>query len=578
MLRDEGPLDADGRLHGRLRRAELRHAAATRGSSNLWRLDELRGIERARRRAVDRRAGDLHRDLIRSPLVQQRAADARRRPRARSAACRSRIAARSAATSRTPRRPATRCRCWRPPTRASCCASADGDAARAVHAFYTGYRQTVRAAGRADRRASRFRAFAGRQWFRKVGTRAAQAISKVVMAARATAATSAAHRARQRRADGRAAARTEAALAAGASIADAQRILLRRDRADRRHALDGRVPPARGGEPAREFWRESGQVDADRSRAARRAAGRANGRHPSTSTAAASSRSAARTTRRRRGDRRCGESRGLAGHRRHARPRQRAGPHRMGRLRDGDARGRAPAASRRSSTCRSTAIPATTTVAALDAKRHAARGLMPRRRRRSGAASCRATRATLEPLVDAGVRGFKCFLVPSGVDEFAHVGEGRSRAGDAGARAARCPAAGARGAARVSSAPHRGRPRELSRRIAATRPVDAERRRDRPDGDARARVQAPASTSCTVVGGGASEAVAAARADGVPITARDLSALPDVRRRRDSRRRDRVQVRAADSERGAIARRCGGAANRARSISSRPITRRRRRR
>ena len=29
----------------------------------------------------------------------------------------------------------------------------------------------------------------------------------------------------------------------------------------------------------------------------------------------------------------------------------------------------------------------------------------------------------LDALVDAGVRGFKCFLVPSGVDEFPAVGE-----------------------------------------------------------------------------------------------------------------------------------------------------------
>ncbi|PYR15381.1 MAG: allantoinase AllB [Acidobacteria bacterium] len=67
-------------------------------------------------------------------------------------------------------------------------------------------------------------------------------------------------------------------------------------------------------------------------------------------------------------------------------------------------------------------VPATTTVAALDEKRSAARG------------RCHVNVAfwggvvpgnapQLEPLVDAGVRGFKCFLVPSGVDEFQHVGE-----------------------------------------------------------------------------------------------------------------------------------------------------------
>jgi len=67
-------------------------------------------------------------------------------------------------------------------------------------------------------------------------------------------------------------------------------------------------------------------------------------------------------------------------------------------------------------------IPATTTVAALEAKRRAAAGL------------CRVdvgfwggvvpgNADQLEPLVAAGVRGFKCFLVPSGVDEFPAVGE-----------------------------------------------------------------------------------------------------------------------------------------------------------
>jgi allantoinase len=67
-------------------------------------------------------------------------------------------------------------------------------------------------------------------------------------------------------------------------------------------------------------------------------------------------------------------------------------------------------------------IPATTTVAALEAKRLAASG------------RCHVDVAFwggvvpgnndgLEPLVRAGVRGFKCFLCPSGVNEFAHVSE-----------------------------------------------------------------------------------------------------------------------------------------------------------
>ena len=94
----------------------------------------------------------------------------------------------------------------------------------------------------------------GRQWFRKVGTRAAQAISKVVMAAVAPVAGDP-----PRIALGSVAPTvvrlpsTEAALAAGASIDEAQRIADRGDRADRRHPLDGRVSHARRGQPARPF-------------------------------------------------------------------------------------------------------------------------------------------------------------------------------------------------------------------------------------------------------------------------------------------------------------------------------------
>jgi len=90
-------------------------------------------------------------------------------------------------------------------------------------AFYTGYRETVR---RPDELivALEVPAIRGRQGFRKVGTRAAQAISKVVMA---TAVGD-----RPRIALGSVgptvlrAMRTEAALAAGASIEEAQQTLI----------------------------------------------------------------------------------------------------------------------------------------------------------------------------------------------------------------------------------------------------------------------------------------------------------------------------------------------------------------
>ena len=71
--------------------------------------------------------------------------------------------------------------------------------------------------------------------------------------------------------------------------------------------------------------------------------------------------------------------------------------------------------------------PATTTVAALEAKRDAARG------------ACRVdvgfwggvvpgNAGELEALAAAGALGFKCFMVPSGVDDFAPVGEADLRA------------------------------------------------------------------------------------------------------------------------------------------------------
>ena len=89
--------------------------------------------------------------------------------------------------------------------------------------FYTGYRASVR---RPDELivAVEIPPIDGAQWFRKVGTRAAQAISKVVMAAVRAAD-------RPRIALGSVAAtvvrlpRTEAALASGASIDDAVRVL-----------------------------------------------------------------------------------------------------------------------------------------------------------------------------------------------------------------------------------------------------------------------------------------------------------------------------------------------------------------
>jgi xanthine dehydrogenase small subunit len=104
--------------------------------------------------------------------------------------------------------------------------SAAGERRVPFTAFYTGYRQSVM---RQDElvAALEIPSIHGRQWFRKVGTRAAQSISKVVMAAVAPRTGEP-----PRVAFGSLAPtvvrlpRTEAALGRGARIAEAQRTLL----------------------------------------------------------------------------------------------------------------------------------------------------------------------------------------------------------------------------------------------------------------------------------------------------------------------------------------------------------------
>ena len=101
--------------------------------------------------------------------------------------------------------------------------SAEGERRVPFDGFYTGYRQTVM---RPDELivAIEVPEVEGEQWFRKVGTRAAQAISKVVMAA--------VRGPRPRIALGSVAAtvvrlpRTEAVLAEGGSLEEARRALL----------------------------------------------------------------------------------------------------------------------------------------------------------------------------------------------------------------------------------------------------------------------------------------------------------------------------------------------------------------
>ncbi len=67
-------------------------------------------------------------------------------------------------------------------------------------------------------------------------------------------------------------------------------------------------------------------------------------------------------------------------------------------------------------------IPATTNVSALDAKRSAARGKCHVNVEYIGGV-VPGNASDLKPLREAGVRAFKCFLAPSGVDEFGAVAE-----------------------------------------------------------------------------------------------------------------------------------------------------------
>ncbi len=136
-------------------------------------------------------------------------------------------------------------------------ASARGARRVPMASFYTGYRQSQL---RRDELivAIEVPPVDGAQWFRKVGTRAAQAISKVVMAA--------VRRDQPRIALGSVAPvvmrvpRTEAALASGAHLRDAQRILLEEIRPidDARSSADYRRAVAAN--LLARFWVETGQA------------------------------------------------------------------------------------------------------------------------------------------------------------------------------------------------------------------------------------------------------------------------------------------------------------------------------
>src|SRR5262245_3076581 len=220
MLRDEGPLTPLAGctdLYVALNFGTLKDTRFV----NLWGLDELRSIE-VRRDVLTIGAMATHTDLIRSQQVRKRlpmlAAAAREIGGVQiqnRGTIGGNVATGSPAGDTLPVLAAA--------DAVVVLQSANGLRRVPFNEFYTGYRQSV---CRADELIVAFEIppVRGRQWFRKVGTRAAQAISKVVIAAvkndgwRLAFGSVAPTVIRARR--------TEAALARGESIEAAQRTLL----------------------------------------------------------------------------------------------------------------------------------------------------------------------------------------------------------------------------------------------------------------------------------------------------------------------------------------------------------------
>src|SRR5262249_38905638 len=239
MLRDEGPVTPMAGctdLYVALNFGTLQEARFL----DLWKLDALRAIE-MRGALLSIGALATHSDVIRSPLVRRRLpmlAAASRRVGGVQIQNRGTLGGNVANAS-----PAGDTL----PVLAAAEAivvlqSAAGTRRVPFNGFYTGYRQTVR---RSDELIVRFEipTVAGRQWFRKVGTRAAQAISKVVIAgvvgeevriAFGSVAPT-----------GVRALRTEAAPSSGAAVAEAQQTPM-----DESAPIDDIPPPAPHRRPA----------------------------------------------------------------------------------------------------------------------------------------------------------------------------------------------------------------------------------------------------------------------------------------------------------------------------------------
>jgi xanthine dehydrogenase small subunit len=219
MLRDEGPLVPMAGCTDLYVALNFGTLQATR-FLNLWGLDGLRRIE-LKGDVLAIGALATHTDLIRSPLVRARipmlAAAAREVGGVQiqnRGTLGGNVANASPAGDTLPALAAA--------DALVVLRSSSGTRRVAFTAFYTGYRQSVRRPGELIV-GFEIPAIRGRQWFRKVGTRAAQSISKVVIAGvggeapRIALGSVAPTVVRARR--------TEAALASGATLEGAQRTL-----------------------------------------------------------------------------------------------------------------------------------------------------------------------------------------------------------------------------------------------------------------------------------------------------------------------------------------------------------------
>jgi len=163
-------------------------------------------------------------------------------------------------------------------------------------------------------------------------------------------------------------------------------------------------------------------------------------------------------------------------------------------------------------------VPATTTVDALEAKRSAARGRVHVDVAFWGGV-VPGNSNELDALVDAGVRGFKCFLVPSGVAEFAHVDESDLREALPILTKRRMPLlVHAESPEVLDRLAEASPPPGIHANYLATRPpaaeVDAVRMMIRLAGEFNARVHI-VHVACAE----ATDEIARAKAEGVPITA-----------------------------------------------------------